>query len=107
MLRHTFLGNIASSVLMLDASGRETLNSIIASLHRGIVPEMTEYPVVSYRGEILSLPEEDEEAGNPFDRWSAGSIALIPLSGIMMKQTYRWWGYGTDDVARMIRLAYE
>lgn len=90
---------------MLDASGRETVDSLANSIHRGLVPEVIESPVVSHRGESLLLPSEEDERINPFDQWALGSIAVIPLSGLMMKESY-WWGYGMDDTARLIRLAY-
>jgi ClpP class serine protease len=106
MLKHKFIQETQSSVLMLDASGRETVNSIANAIHLGVfAPEDLEAAVISHRGEIFCLPEEDADAGNPFDRWQSGSIAIIPLTGIMLKETY-WWGYGVDDVANIIRLAY-
>lgn len=106
MLKHRFLQETQSSVLMLDVSGWETINSIANAIYKGVFsPEIIETTIVSNRGELFSLPDDDEPV-NPFDRWQSGSIAIIPLSGIMLKESY-WWGYGVDEVARIISLAYE
>ncbi|GHT63814.1 hypothetical protein FACS189451_10960 [Bacteroidia bacterium] len=106
MLKHKFLQETQSAVLMLDVSGWETINSIANAIHLGVfAPEIIETTVLSHRGEILYLTET-EEGVNPFNHWQSGSVAIIPLSGIMLKETY-WWGDGVDDVAKIIRLAYE
>ena len=106
MLKHRFLQETQSAVLMLDVSGYETINSIANAIHLGVFsPEILETTIVSNRGEIFSMPDDDEQF-NPFDRWQSGSVAIIPLSGIMLKESY-WWGYGVDDVARIISLAYQ
>jgi len=106
MFKHRFLQETQSAVLMLDESGWETINSIANAIYLGVfTPESIESLIISNHGEIFSMPD-DEEQENPFDRWQYGSIAIIPLSGIMLKETY-WWGYGVDDVARIISLAYQ
>jgi ClpP class serine protease len=105
MLKHKFLQEITSSILSLDTSGWGTLDSIFQAIRLGVfTPEIIESVIVSQRGELFSLPEEGNP-DNPFDRWDSGSIAIIPLTGIMMKATY-WWGCSVDDVANFIRLAY-
>jgi len=106
MLKHRFLQETQSSVLGLDISGWETINSIANAIYLGVfTPEALDSPVISNRGEIFDFPD-DQEQGNPFDQWQTGSVAIIPLSGIMLKESY-WWGYGVDDVARIISLAYQ
>jgi len=106
MLKHRFLQETQSSTLGLDISGWETINSIANAIYLGVfTPEALDSPVISNRGEIFDFPD-DQEQGNPFDRWQTGSVAIIPLSGIMLKESY-WWGYGVDDVARIISLAYQ
>ena len=106
MLKHRFLQETQSTTLMLDVSGWETINSIANAIHLGVFsPEVIESTVISHRGELFSLPDDDDPV-NPFDRWQSGSVAIIPLSGIMLKESY-WWGYGVDDVARIILLAYQ
>jgi len=107
MLKHRFLQETQSAVLMLDVSGWETINSIANAIYLGVfAPESIESPIISQRGEIFYLPDDGNEQENPFDRWQSGSVAIIPLSGIMLKENY-WWGYGVDDVARIISLAYQ
>ena len=107
MLRQRFLQETQSSVLGLDSSGWETINSIANAIYLGVfVPESIESTIISQRGEIFYLPDDGNEQENPFDRWQFGSVAVIPLSGIMLKESY-WWGYGVDDVARIISLAYQ
>jgi protease-4 len=106
MLKHLFLQETQSSVLMLDVSGLETINSIANAILTGVFsPEIIESTVISNRGELFYLPDEDDFE-NPFDRWQSGSIAIIPLSGIMLKESY-WWGYGVDVVARIVSLAFQ
>jgi ClpP class serine protease len=91
---------------MLDTSGWETINSIANAIYLGaFTPEDIESTIFSHRGEIFSLPDEENPA-NPFDQWQSKSIAIIPLSGIMFKESY-WWGYGVDDIANIIRMAYQ
>jgi ClpP class serine protease len=68
-------------------------------------PQIIEQAVVSTRGELYLVTDEDDPDRNPFDQWQEGSIAIIPLSGTMMKRSY-WWGYGVDEVAGIIRQAY-
>jgi protease-4 len=63
-------------------------------------------PVISQRGELFQLPGQETGMRNPFDDWQAGSIAIIPLTGLMLKRGYRW-SYGVDDIASIIRLAYQ
>jgi len=106
MLRQQFLQETGSAVFGLDTSAWETIDTISNAIRLGIFnPDPIESTILSHHGEIFTL-EDENEAGNPFDRWQAGSIAIIPLSGIMLKETY-WWGYGMDDVARIISLAWQ
>ncbi|MDR0681748.1 MAG: S49 family peptidase [Dysgonamonadaceae bacterium] len=105
MLKHEFLQEIRKSVFGLDSSGWDTIDSIANAIYLGtFAPESIESFILSTRGEVLHLPEEDSDE-NPFDRWQYDSIAVIPLFGIMFKRSY-WWSYGMDDIAKIIRLAY-
>jgi len=106
MLRQQFLQETGSAVFGLDISAWETIDAISNAIRIGIFnPEPIETPILSHHGEIFTL-EDENETGNPFDKWQAGSRAIIPLSGIMLKESY-WWGYGVDDVARILSLAYQ
>ena len=107
MLRQQFLQEIESARLMLHASGYKSIDYICNAIHNGnFVPEIVEQTIISTHGELLSDNESGQQFKNPFDSWEAGSIAIIPLSGVMMKYGY-WWSYGVDDIAAIIRLAYE
>ena len=106
MLRQQFLQEIQASNLMLHASGYEIINQITNSITSGTFnPQVIEQTIVSTRGDIFIDTEESDTPSNPFDKWQSGSIAIIPLSGIMMKYSY-WWSYGVDDIATIIRMAY-
>lgn len=107
MLRRLFLQEIQASNLMIHASGYEVLNHISNSiLNDTFKPEIIEIPIVSNKGELFVDRDNDGNIINPFDSWQNGSIAIIPLTGIMMKRGY-WWSYGMDDVAEIIRMAYQ
>lgn len=105
MLRQQFLHEIQASNLMIHSSGYEMLNHISNAIIDGsFTPEFVEQAIVSTRGDIYH--EKDDSAPiNPFDEWAEGSIAIIPLVGIMMKYGY-WWSYGVDEIASIIRMAY-
>jgi ClpP class serine protease len=105
MLRQQFLLDIQSSILMIHSSGHEMIAHIANAIHAGIFnPKIIEQTIVSARGDLYHESENDENR-NPFDDWQDGSIAIIPLVGIMMKSGY-WWSYGVDYVAEIIRQAY-
>jgi len=105
MLRNLFLQDIMASPLMIHESGYQTLTIMANAIHEGrFNPEIIPQTIASQRGEIL-VSAEDDENRNPFDSWQQGSIAVIPLTGIMMKHAY-WWSYGVDDIADIIRQAY-
>ncbi len=107
MLRRLFLQEIQASNLMIHASGYEVLNHISNSIMNDTFkPEIIEIPIVSNKGELFVDRDNDGNIINPFDSWQNGSIAIIPLTGIMMKRGY-WWSFGMDDVAEIIRMAYQ
>jgi protease-4 len=43
---------------------------------------------------------------NPFDEFEKGSVAIIPLEGVMTRHS-SWYSYGVDDIARFLHLANE
>jgi len=108
MLRQQFLQEIESAHLMIHASGYKSIEYISNAIKNGnFDPEIIEQTVISQNGESFSEDSHpDKGKGNPFDEWESGSIAIIPLTGTMTKYGY-WWGYGVDDIAAIIRLAYE
>ena len=107
MLRRLFLQEIQASNLMIHSSGYEVLNHISNSiLNDTFKPDVIDIPIVSTKGELYVEKDQDGNIINPFDSWQSGSIAIIPLTGIMMKRGY-WWSYGMDDVAEIIRMAYQ
>lgn len=104
MLKQQFLQEIQSSTLMINSSGYESINHISNSILAGTFnPEIMKLCITSTHGEIYSDPEGPE---NPFDSWQEGSIAIIPLFGIMMKYGY-WWSYGVDEIAGFLKMAYD
>jgi len=107
MVRQQFLQELQASSLMIHSSGYESLNQVANSILTGVFqPETVEQTIISTRGEIYLEKDESGQPQNPFDNWQQGSIAIIPLVGIMMKYGY-WWSYGMDDIATIIRLAYQ
>lgn len=107
MLRRLFLQEIQASNLMIHSSGYELLNHISNSIiNDTFKPDAIDIPIISTNGELYVDRDDDGNIINPFDSWQSGSIAIIPLTGIMMKRGY-WWSYGMDDVAAIIRMAYQ
>lgn len=107
MLKQQFLQEIQASDLMIHSSGHEMLNQITNSILNGTFnPEVISQMIISTRGDIYFETDENGKPVNPFDDWQQNSIAVIPLVGIMMKYGY-WWSYGVDDIATIIRLAYQ
>lgn len=107
MLRRQFLQEIQASNLMIHSSGYELLNHISNSIiNDTFKPDVIDIPIASTKGELYVDRDDDGNIINPFDSWQSGSIAIIPLTGIMMKRGY-WYGYGMDDVAAIIRMAYQ
>ncbi|WP_352422249.1 S49 family peptidase [Proteiniphilum sp.] len=106
MLRQQFLQEIQASNLMIHSSGYEMLNHISNAIIDGtFTPEAIEQTILSTRGDIYLEKDDAGNPVNPFDSWTEGSIAIIPLTGIMMKYGY-WWSYGVDDIAAIISMAY-
>ncbi|WP_163628913.1 S49 family peptidase [Paludibacter sp. 221] len=92
---------------MIHSSGSEVLTNISNAIINGnFVPEVMEQTIISTQGQILGAFNETNNSSNPFNEWTEDSIAIIPLYGVMMKYGY-WWSYGVDDIATIIRLAYQ
>ena len=107
MLRQKFLQEIESARLMIHTSGYKSIDNICNAIHNGtFAPEVVEQTIISTRGELFSDQESNNGPQNPFDSWENGSIAIIPLTGVMLKYGY-WWSCGVDDIAAIIRLAYD
>lgn len=107
MLRQKFLQEIQASDLMIHSSGYQTLNQISNAIFRNaFTPNALVNPtIISTSGELYQEKDDSGNPVNPFDSWQNGSIAIIPIQGIMMKYGY-WWSYGMDDIAEILRLAY-
>jgi len=101
------LQELRSSRLMIHSSGYETLSLIANSIISGTYKvDRKDNLISSHFGDIYFEEDENGNPVNPFDNWKSGSIAVIPLTGIMFKYGY-WWKYGVDDIADIIRMAYQ
>ena len=109
MIRQKFLTEIESARLMLHQSGYKSIDYICNAIQNGtFVPETVKHIIVSNKGETYSFSDSADSSSNPFDAWQQDSVAIIPLTGLMLKERY-WWehGAGMDDIAAVIRQAYE
>ena len=98
-----FLNGLKASPLMIHSSGYEALIASATSILNGLnIPEKQPIAISNTKGE--RLPET--YSGNPYDKMDSGSIAIIPLHGVMFKHG-SWRNYGVDEIARYIKLAYE
>jgi len=104
-MSHTlFLQSLSSSFLSIHTGGYEALQAAANAALAGTANvESMDLTIQSHQGTVY---QQDDETGNPFDRWENNSIAIIPLTGVMLKKSY-WWIYGVDDLAEVIRLAYK
>lgn len=95
------LNDISASLLMVHSSGHEALSIMVNSIKNGVTPpNRQDLAVINTTGQSY-----DSSSRNPFDSWEKGSIAIIPLSGVMLK-TGGWWYWGVDQIAQIIQLAY-
>jgi len=98
-----FINDIKALPLMIHQSGYEALTVWANSIYNGAFPpEKKTLAVYSTSGQSYS----SGSAKNPFDSWEKGSIAVIPLQGIMLKSG-SWWYYGVDEISDLLRLAYD
>lgn len=108
MLLNTYLHQIRSSPLMIHQSGHDAISDLANSLINGHSPQ--EKKTISITGTLGQNYgdgyDENSKSSNPFDYWQEGSIAVIPLSGIMLKSG-SWFYYGVDEIAHIQRLAYQ
>lgn len=103
MLLDTFLHQIRSTPLMLHSSGHDALTDLANSFLNGFTPQ--ERKAISIRNNFGESYDETTSS-NPFDYWNEGSIAVIPLNGIMLKSG-SWFYYGVDEIAQIQSLAYK
>lgn len=97
----TFLNDLKASQLMVHTSGHEALSIMLNSIKNGVtIPDRKDLAVLNTFGQSY-----DSSSKNPFDAWEKGSIAIIPLEGMMLKSG-GWWYYGVDEIAEILRLAY-
>lgn len=97
-----FFNDLKASPLMIHHSGHEALSIWANSINKGSYPpERTPLAISSTFGQSYT-PNTNK---NPFDSWEKGSIAVIPLQGVMLKSG-NWWYYGTDEIAAIIQMAY-
>jgi protease-4 len=103
MLEHLFLQEIFSSKLLLHESGLDVIENIVRNVENGREIEQKDLKTANAAG--ICVPQYDSDSGsNPYDEFEENSIAIIPISGLMLKSGY-WWRYGCDDYANLIRLA--
>jgi protease-4 len=102
MLNQFFLLELFSSILLI----RDTCMSVVENLLRTAVEggEMKSDPNATKNAMYLPADPGDTDE-NPYDRLEKNSVAIIPLSGLMMKNRYWWHHTGCDELAQLIRLA--
>ena len=106
MLENLFLQEIFSSLMLLRESGLNAIEIMVRSIIEGKSIKTEETKTTNLSG--FFLPETDESGKNPYDVFEENSVAIIPITGLMLKYGYRGWyeyKYGCDDYANMIRLA--
>ncbi len=96
-----FLSEISDSPLLMRDSAVQAVELIRHKLLNGEKIEVQQPPVPKVVGSIN--PSEDYQ-GNPFDSYEENTIAVLPIIGNMFKYG-RWYSYGVDDIANLLRLA--
>ena len=102
MLENLFLQEIFSSKLLLHESGLNAIDGIVRNIADGKEIKQKDLKTTNISGVVV--PDYDDSGSNPYDQFEENSIAIIPITGTMLKYGY-WWGYGCDDYANLIRLA--
>jgi protease-4 len=101
MLEDLFLQEIFSP-LFLHESGLKAVDSIVAGIRAG--KKISETGIKQNHRSGIAFPESGDPGANPFDSFEEGSVAVIPITGMMFKYNY-WWNNGCDYIADLIRLA--
>jgi protease-4 len=96
MLNQLFLFELFSSLLPVRDTGIGVVEYLLFSAMEGKRPE-------SMKQTSRLTPDRDDPTDNPFDRMDRNSVAVIPLRGMMTKNSY-WWD-GCDVLADLIRMA--
>lgn len=53
---------------------------------------------------MRELSADNQETGNPYDAFESGSIAIIPIRGLLTKYG-SWWNIGMDEIASYVEMA--
>lgn len=107
MLLDSLLTQIRSSPLMLHSSGHDSLTALVNSLQNGYTPpDRKAISISSTLGQNYGHNHGESSSSNPFDNWDEGSIIVIPLNGIMLKNG-SWFYFGVDELAQILKMAYQ
>jgi protease-4 len=98
-----FLLELFTSILLLRGAGLGVLENLVRSAVEGT--EAVESAPKAGITASYAVPYPYGSEGNPYDRFGKDSVAVIPLSGMMLKQSYYRNTYGCDELADLLRLA--
>jgi protease-4 len=99
----TFLLELFTSILLLRDTGLSVVENLVRSSIQGSLVVELERAVKN--NALYSVPFPYGSDGNPYDRFEKDSVAVIPVSGMMLKESYYWNTYGCDELADLLRLA--
>jgi protease-4 len=109
-----FLQEVIGQPLIINNTGMDALELLVRNIQQKEVSQLKTGKYIvrivgSDKGEqLLSYDSPFDMPGcgddNPFDQYPEGSVAIIPLVGMMTKYG-SWWSYGVDDIANMVRQA--
>lgn len=90
---------------MIHSSGYDALTDLANSFLNGqqSIVQQRSISICNTFGQDFDV---SGPSSNPFDAWNEGSIAIIPLQGIMLKSG-SWFYYGVDEIANILKLAYQ
>lgn len=90
---------------MIHSNGHDALTDLANLFHNGN-SSIVEKRTLAISNTFGQNYDQSGKSSNPFDAWNDGSIAVIPLEGIMLKSG-SWFYYGVDEIAQILRLAYK
>ncbi|GAB1358565.1 hypothetical protein MASR1M31_03430 [Porphyromonadaceae bacterium] len=80
-----------------------SIESVVRSIIEGNEVSLQDEKLIKTKCQLANITDDGELDQNPFDQYSENSIAILPISGLMVR--YSYWRYGCDFIASLIRLA--
>jgi len=98
-MHELFLQELLSNILLVNVRSFDT-KILNAEPNR----KVARMQCLQTDSSMRALTGEESETGNLYDAFESGSIAIIPIRGLMTKYS-SWWNIGMDDIATYLEMA--